>query len=252
MCNVNLPWHTCDCLDMLLAAIVYKWRERAELASGRTVQNGTHCFIFSSSFHPHSTKSAITCWLDTDCFQKKHARRMARFTCWYSAALVWGRASRAHEPWENSCSLASSTDVALQLLLYMSTVKRSSCFMSSESKLNVYGLWVRFSKVSVSSGILCQVDQAVFFWCLEAGKLFHQWVNGTMTGLTIWLGLGLTWCHGQGYPCNAYQCQDQSTVWRGEVGQRRKWQALQHHCPLAHSMHGMQYELWVRLGMVTG
>ena len=164
---------------------------------------------------------------------------MARFTCWYSTALVGGRASRVREPWENSCSLASSTDVALQLLLYMSTVKRPSCFMLSESILNVCGLCLRFSKVSGSSSILCQVDQAVFFLCLEAVKLCHShWVNGTMVGLIIWLSPWLTWCHGQGYPCNASQCQVQSTAWTGEVGQRRLWQALQHHCPQSgHKYH---------------
>jgi hypothetical protein len=63
----------------------------------------------------------------------------------------------------NICSLASLTQFALHILLYISTVKRSRQLMCSGSSVRLAGSCVKAMKVSVTSGKLGYAFQAVFF-----------------------------------------------------------------------------------------
>ena len=71
--------------------------------------------------------------------------------------------SREREPCVKRSCLASLTDAALQLLLYISTQKRSSRFMCTESNVRDSGFSVSAFNVSVNYSILFHIPHAVFF-----------------------------------------------------------------------------------------
>ena len=91
----------------------------------------------------------------------KAAMRNARFVCWNNAYWVGGMDSRGFRPTVNFNILASLTEVDLQFLLYISTVKRSRRCMCNESSVRLVGSWVMAMKVSVISGKVARAFHAV-------------------------------------------------------------------------------------------
>ena len=92
----------------------------------------------------------------------KAAMSNARFVCWNNACWVGGMDSGGLRPTVNINILASLTEVDLQCLLYISTVKRSTRCMCNESSVRLVGSWVMAMKVSVTSGKVAQAFFAVF------------------------------------------------------------------------------------------
>ena len=136
--------------------------EHPLLASGRLVQYRTHALVLTFHSQPHSLGFGMLEVLNSDCFQTKAAMSNAHFVCWNNACWVCGMDSRRLQPTVKINFLASLTEVDLQFLLYISTVKRSRCCMCNESSVRLVGSWLMAMKVSVTSGKVAHAFHAVF------------------------------------------------------------------------------------------
>ena len=173
--------------------------EQALLLSSRVVQNGSHSPVLVFC-QPQSWKSGVSSWTEVACLQKKQVCSSALRMCWYRAACVGGKSSNFFFPLVNSLCLASLTLSSPQLLLYMTTTKRSSLRMCWDSRLSSCGSLVRATSVSVIPVVFGQAGQAVFFPhpnnCETVSQPVTAWNSGRALHLDgpscadrVWMGM---------------------------------------------------------------
>ena len=143
--HLQLPLHATE--QPQWSSIEHPW-----LASGESVQYGTHALVLLFNSQPHSLALGISGFLDRDCFHINAAVSSERFACWNNACCVGDIFSSDLRSCVNIIFLASFTDSDSQFLLYINTVKRSNRRMCCESIVRLVGAWVTATKVFVISG----------------------------------------------------------------------------------------------------
>lgn len=159
--RIPARWH----LQFPLHATVHPQcnsKQQPRLASGSSVQYGTHALVLSCHSQPHTLGSGSSGSLVRLCFHVKAATSNARLACWNNACCVGGIESKDFRPWVKSNFLASLTEVDSQFLLYISTVRRSSKAICWELIVRLVGSSVRVTRVFVTPGKAFHAFHAVF------------------------------------------------------------------------------------------